>query len=210
MLTTTSPLKTLVQQHPSPLSFLPLTLTAPPWLYSTFLPSPRIHHSSRFLPCHPAPVPTHLHPYLPNPLHPLPCSPISETVQIFHPPHLTSPLPCQEDTAADNVCPLPGLGFRKPAAPIQEVCLDPILVSKAVVLRLLIVMMGWMVRPKDMARLVLDVGFWKGKGRGRRDVFVGVWVLGGCGGWGTFFLRVAFWRGWVSGVACLGMRNSCR
>ena len=70
--------------------------------------------------------------------------------------------------------------------------------------------MGWMGRSKDMARLVLDVGFWKGKGRGRRDVFVGVWVLGGCGGWGTFFLRVAFWRGWVSGVACLGMRNSCR
>ena len=38
---------------------------------------------------------------------------------------------------------------------------------------------GWMGRPKDIAPLVLDSGFWKG--RGRRDVFVGVGSeAGGC------------------------------
>ena len=39
---------------------------------------------------------------------------------------------------------------------------------------------GWMGRPKDVALLLLDSGFWKG--RGRRDVFVGVGSWAEAGG----------------------------
>lgn len=48
------------------------------------------------------------------------------------------------------------------------------------------------------------------EGEGASGRFCRRWGLGRMRTLGDVFLRVAFGRGWVSGVACLGMRNSCR
>lgn len=52
---------------------------------------------------------------------------------------------------------------------------------------------GWMGGAAERyCALVAGFGFLEGEGASGR--FCRRWVLGGCGGWGTFLL-VAFWRG---------------